>query len=404
MPISRFPEERHLIPRSELTEHVSIASLQAVSAQLPGLESWQRATLHKRPISIFDLNGKLLFLDYPVVLGRETVGRVRGAASKVLGSPVISLLREGVTWDYAQSVEKLNARVKKEYRDWKVLETKLVCYSYPKLGVMYNLVDPRGEKARLVFDVVSLNQIPEATPDSSGREGAYAWSFYDSLQDEQRAERMDQFTKIDQARLQAPANTRKLMVASRSLASINTAIIDQLQLWRTTTRQLQFCSHYLHTEARSHHCFILHGQQVDDYCAVATCQMILCYYRYYYTQDQIAPALNYSAGSGCPSDQSAGYESLSSNHIDATYDTSPTFAEAENQINALHPFKSGIPGHARACAGFSSTSWYNVITSRSLYIYDPWPWNADLKAGGAVYWEDWGAVTRTNCVYTRLIY
>jgi hypothetical protein len=54
---------------------------------------------------------------------------------------------------------------------------------------------------------------------------------------------------------------------------------------------------------------------VNDYCAVATCQMILWYYRYYYTQNQIAPALGYSAGGGCPSDQSTGYESLSNNHI-----------------------------------------------------------------------------------------
>jgi hypothetical protein len=301
-------------------------------------------------------------------------------------------------------VEKLNVRVNKEHPEWKILDTKLVCYSYPKLGVMYNLVDAGGKNARLIFDVASLNLIPEATPESSGSEGAFAWSFYDSLPDKQRASNLDHYKQIDQARLQVSADTQKVMVASKSLANLNLVIADKVLMGMTTTRELQFCNHYLHTEARSHHCFILHGQQVDDYCAVATCQMILCYYRYYYTQNQIAPALNYSAGSGCPSDQSAGYESLSNNHLDATYDTSPTFAEAQSQINALHPFKSGISHHARACAGYSSTSWYNSVTSRSLYIYDPWPWNADLKVGGAIYWEAWDAVTRTNCVNTRLIY
>lgn len=168
------------------------------------------------------------------------------------------------------------------------------------------------------------------------------------------------------------------------------------------TKQLQFCTHYNYNEIRSHHCFVLHAQQKWDYCAVATCQMILCYYRYYYTQDQIAPALNYSPG-GCPPDQSAGYEQLSCNHLDATYDTSPTWEEARDQINAIHPLKSGVPGHARACAGYSYVWWLFGITDRRLYIYDTWPWNADYKLGGAVYWEDWDTITHTNYVFTRLL-
>jgi hypothetical protein len=401
----RFPEHKHFTPRDDLAEHVAIAALQAVSGQLPGLEDWQRATVRKRPTSIFDINGKLLFLDYPVARGTEVVGKVRGAASRVLGPPVVSLVRENASWDYAKSAEALNTRMRKEYPNWKIRSTKLVCYSYPKLGVMYNVTNPGGKQARLIFDIASLNLIPEATPESRGREGAYAWSFYDMLLDEQRAERLDQYQKIDRRRLEISPDTRQLMVAAQSLVAINELIVGRFPGWATVTRQLQFCNHYLHTEARSHHCFSLHGQQVDDYCALATCQMILDYYRYYYTQDQIAPALDYShAARGCPSDQSAGYESLSNNHLDATYDSTPSFAEAQTQIDALRPFKSGVPHHARACAGYSYTSFLGNVTSQSLYIYDPWPWNADFKAGGAVYWENWNAVTRTNCVYTRLVY
>ena len=105
------------------------------------------------------------------------------------------------------------------------------------------------------------------------------------------------------------------------------------------TKLLQYCTHYNYNEVRSHHCFVLQGQEVDDYCAVATCQMILCYYRYYYTQNQIAPALGYSAGSGCPSDQSPGYKSLTCNHLNAAFDSTPTFTEAKAQIDALHPIQ-----------------------------------------------------------------
>jgi hypothetical protein len=405
MPTTRFPEQKHYIPRNDLTEHVSLAALQAVSARLPGLEDWQRATVRKRPISIYDINGKLLFLDYPVARGTEVVGKVRGAASRVLGPAVVSLVRENSPWDYAQSVAKLNARLSKEYRGWKIQSPKLVCYSYPKLGVLYNVINLAGKRLRLIFDVASLDLIPEATPDNKNMEGAFAWSYYDMLPDKVRAERLDRYQTLDRRRLEISADTRKELVASRSLMAIGELVIDRIPRWVTVTRQLQFCNHSLETEARSHHCFSLHGQQVNDYCALATGQMILDYYRYYYTQDQIAPAMSYShAAGGCPSDQGPGYESLSNNHLDATYDSSPSFAESRAQIDALRPFKSGVPHHARACAGYSYTSQLGSVTSQSLYIYDPWPWNADYKVGGAVYWEDWDAVTRTNCVYARLLY
>jgi hypothetical protein len=85
--------------------------------------------------------------------------------------------------------------------------------------------------------------------------------------------------------------------------------------------------------------------------------------------------------------------------LNAAFDNTPTFAEAKAQIDALHPFKSGISGHARACAGYSS----NLLTGvNRLYIYDPWPWNANLKLAGTVTWEDWDSPVKTNFVTTKL--
>ena len=118
--------------------------------------------------------------------------------------------------------------------------------------------------------------------------------------------------------MKIPEKTRKNLRISKTLTPFVDKIICKIKI--NATKQLQFCTHYNYNEARSHHCFVLHAQQVNDYCAVATCQMILCYYRYYYTQGQIAPALGYTAGSGCPPDQSAGYEQLSCNHLDATHE------------------------------------------------------------------------------------
>jgi len=396
----RYLEDANLISKDELLENVSLSMLRSSLAGIPGIADWSRAEIKKEPLEIFDINGKPLFSDYALKRGTEIIGTVRAGTSKILGSPVIAYEAGPRYWDPEVAVKKLTSRVKKEYPRQKILGTKLVCYSYPKLGVMFEMIDEQGKKSRLIFDVADLSLIPEKPP-KPDIEGAYAWSFYDSLSEDVRKIGLRRYDKFNKWRLKILEKTRKNLRISKTLTPFVDKIICKIKI--NVTKQLQFCTHYNYNEARSHHCFVLHAQQKNDYCAVATCQMILCYYRYYYTQDDIATALGYGPG-GCPPDQSAGYEQLSCNNLDATYDTSPTWEEARDQINALHPLKSGVPGHARACAGYSYVWWLcDGIKDKKLYIYDPWPWNADYKLGGAVYWEDWDSVTHTNYVFTRLL-
>jgi hypothetical protein len=153
----------------------------------------------------------------------------------------------------------------------------------------------------------------------------------------------------------------------------------------------------------SHDCFELYAQQTDVFCAVATGQMILDFYKYHFTQDEIATAMNTGAGGTTNPDQVTGYETLSGNCLDATFDGSADWAEARAEIDANRPLKSGIPGHARACAGWKrqNISLIGQPLRRWLRIYDPWPWNADICAGGQIVWEDWDAVDHTNFIYVR---
>jgi hypothetical protein len=112
--------------------------------------------------------------------------------------------------------------------------------------------------------------------------------------------------------------------------------------------------------------------------------------------------MNTGAGGTDNSDQVAGYESLTNFSFDATYDSSAGWSEAKAEIDGGRPLKSGIPGHARACNGYRRT--FGFVLSGfdyAVHIYDPWPWNADICNGGAVYWEDWDAVTHTNWIYVR---
>jgi hypothetical protein len=64
------------------------------------------------------------------------------------------------------------------------------------------------------------------------------------------------------------------------------AVFVGTMLQWTETRRLTFCTH-----ACSHECFFLHGQENGYYCVVATGQMLLDFWRYNFTQAQIAAAM-----------------------------------------------------------------------------------------------------------------
>jgi hypothetical protein len=399
MASKKYPEAEFMIPGDQLVAHAIIGTAKNL-AVIPGLAHWAPGAVNRTPQVIQDINGQPLFHDFKVSRGDATFGYVRVAASRLLGSSVIATELGERHWSFEAAARKLSPRVKREFKGAKISTPRLVCYSYPKLGVQFDVDGPAGKK-RAIFDVSSLARVPERVEAGDQREGFVAWSFYDSLSDDERKRRLARFKKAEGDLAGLSGRMLKSVLAARTVAGA----LDVLKpvYRRSVTKLLQYCNHYAYTHARSHHCFSLHGQQVDDYCAVATCQMILCYYRYYYAQVDIDPALGYSAGSGCPPDQSPGYKTLTCNHLDSSFDTAPTWEKARDQINLLRPMKSGIPGHARAVAGYSYTWWkLSGIQDKKLYIYDPWPWNADYAQGGAVVWEDWDAVTHTNYVYANV--
>jgi hypothetical protein len=398
MATKRYPEAEFMIPSDDLAAHAIVGTAKNATAN-PDLARWAPGTVSKTPQLIYDINGQPLFYDFRVGRGEVTLGHVRLAASRLLGASVVASEMGERKWSFEAAARKLTPKVKKEFAGSKVSAPKLVCYSYPKLGVQFDIEGPAGKK-RAIFDVASLARVPEQGEVGGEREGFFAWSFYDALSDDERKRRLARFKKAEGDVTGLSAKLRKAVLAARTVAGSVSVLKPAFR--RTVTRLLQYCNHYAYTHARSHHCFSLHGQQVNDYCAVATCQMILCYYRYYYAQADIAPALGYTAGNGCPPDQSPGYKSLTCNHLDSSFDSSPTWEKARDQINLLRPMKSGITGHARACAGYSYTWWKLSGQDRQLYIYDPWPWNADYALGGAVVWEDWDAITHTNYVYANV--
>jgi hypothetical protein len=385
-------------------EHALFAIRRDWAGGVPGFENWYAVEIDPKPLILHDLNGWPLFYEFTVFHRDKAAGTIKTSASQVLGSPVVTVELGPRRWDPDRATREVVERVRRRSPNVEILDTELVCYGYPKIGVRVDLRDREGneEKRRsLIFDVADLTQVERFGADEL--EGLTAYSFYEEVA-LPRAEKNIRRWEIADRELD--------VVRSRDREAFGSAFVeaDLSRLRRALTPESRYAlelysSRVLKYGPRCtpHDCFMLYAQQTNVYCAVATGQMILDFYRWPYTQDQIATAMGTDSGGTDNPGQVAGYESLTRSCMDATYDTSANWAEAKAEIDANRPVKSGIPGHARACAGWKrqNISFVSQPSRRWLQVYDPWPWNADLCQGGAVVWEDWDAVTHTNFIYVH---
>jgi hypothetical protein len=339
--------------------------------------------------------------------GKEMVGSIKASASKIIGSTVPTVEFGPRGWDPDNAASAAKEKVKKRFPKAKISETELVCYSYPKIGVRVYIKDPKAGKQSLILDVSDLSFVEGFGSDEP--EGNTSWSFYQEVAEPNGSEKEQRWELADKELEAARSATPKILApgfTARELPKVRETFIPQPQDWQSRMKPIPFYSSRtirFSPRCNTHECFELYAQKTNVYCAVATGQMILDFYRYYYAQDQIAAAMGTGSGGTSNVGQVNGYESLSKNCLNATYDNTANWNEAKAEIDANRPLKSGIPGHARACAGWKRQNiclWPGPC-KRWLKIYDPWPWNADICAGGKIYWEDWGAVTHTNFIYVR---
>lgn len=396
---SKMPQDgidlRHALDAARI--HVR----RAWAGQVHGFEAWGGYEIKDDPLIIHDLNGQVLFYEFTVSNGNEQVGSIKASASRVIGSPVVTIEFGSRKWSRNQAIRRAEEAASQRLPHGHFSDPELVCYCYPKLGVRIYAGGDRG-RSSVIVDVADGSVIERLG--KGGGEGLTAYSFYDEVAEPQREMRLRRFEQADREMeslyreadlreagpLDDPARIRELLVSGSS------RLIDQISLY--SSRVLKYGP-----RCTPHDCFQLYGQQTNVYCAVATAQMILDFYRWNFSQDEIATAMHTDAGGTTNPNQVDGYQALSNQTLVATFDGSADWAEAKAEIDANRPVKSGIPGHARACAGWKQQNLFILggAPKRWLLIYDPWPWNADICAGGKIVWEDWDAVEHTNFITVR---
>lgn len=401
--IQKRKEPRSPISKERAMEHALLTIRRAWAGGVPDFERWGGFELDPEPLVIHDFNGQVLFYEFGVMGGNELVGSVKASASKIMGTAVLTVEFGPRGWDPDRAAREAKDKVRERFPKAKIAETELVCYSYPKIGARIYIDDPELGSQSLVFDVADLSLVVSFGADEL--EGFTSWSFYQEVAEPNAPEREQRWELADRELEAARSATPRILeraFTARELPELRPTLVPQpvYPIPFYSSRTLQYSPR---CPNRSHECFALYAQKTNVYCAVATAQMILDFHRYYHTQDQIAAAMGTGAGGTSNSGQVEGYETLSKNCLDATYDTTANWSEAKAEIDANRPLKSGIPGHARACAGWKKQNIFIIgqKPKKWLYIYDPWPWNADLCKGGKIVWEDWDAVTHTNFIYVR---
>ncbi len=397
------------VSKKRAMEHALLTIRRSWAGEIREFRRWGGYDLDPTPLTIYDLNGKILFYEFSVMDGDKVVGSTKTAASKTIGSPVITMEFGKRSWNVEKATKKAKNKVNKLFPKAIITETELICYSYPKIGIRVYFDDLKSKNQNIIFDIASLDLIERyATGESDETDDFACRSFYQDVVEPEIEKREKSWLLANKELEAVRSNTPvalKMNLGGSELSEVKNALFPRPTVVPPTNVAINWYSSKtisFSPRCNTHECFELYAQKTNVYCAVATGQMILDFYRYHYTQNQIATAMGTGHGTS-NTGQVNGYESLSKNCLNATYDSTANWHEARNEINANRPLKSGIPGHARACAGWKKQNIHIIgqQPKKWLKIYDPWPWNANICKGGRVYWESWDAVRHTNFIYLR---
>lgn len=359
-----------------------------IASRAKGAEGWEKARIQSKPRIVYDLSGLPLFYDFAVYSGRNRLGNIRTGANKSLGNPIISTQTNPEGWSIDKAVEELNKLVRKDYKGYSISSKRLVCYSYPKLAFMVNLASRERETKQILMDVGDYTVISLEPGPAREMLGQIPYSLLSLISEPKERENIEVYNKVDK-------NIKEVLVRERNLEPRRYYELKPTERIREIDRSFVFISpvtektldYCCHTgSCHDHACFCLHPQENSVHCARAAAQMMLCYWRYCYSQHEIAQAYGVSDTALTPVGAVVpGLESLTKNCFDATLHWTVNWADCENEIKERRPFMSCVPGHARACAGTKQWNIWVVNTPRPRYlnIYDPWPPNT-----GAIYWEN----------------
>lgn len=299
-------------------------------------------------LDIYDIFGNLMYRDHVCTLVNGKQMRVRAAADTRLAAAVPNISIVADPWPIDRWIAAASKFAEQNKLTVVAGPKKLVCYCYPKLGLMCTGADGSSQ----IVDLSDLSVIRTATAGVllHGDNPNIAWSPLQGAV--------------------APQSLHNSAVAAPAGAAPEQNLVDSVKLF---------------------------AQMRRTYCAVASGQMILDFHKIDKVQDDIALVMQTGVNGTDPDLEVLAYPILTNNGFDAQLYKPPSFEVARTEINAGRPLKSGITGHARVAVGWKTNPGDGGSIEQWLFIHDPWPVTTQADAngmpvgGGAQYWERWEA-------------
>lgn len=348
---------------------------------------------------IYDVNGEILFHRFNLKT-REGLAFADVSLNSVFSSPLLAV-SYGQQWNSDELARLAMAAARKQQVS-KFDEIRYVCYSYPKVAVQFLL---KGEEIAML-ELYTWQRVP-AKRRGEGPPGNFErWSIIEETPERVKRKNSKEL-KSRLANLERSISPRRRFDSRRiSSEMFVEALPHDLVIVGPITESKEL--HYSSLQTDHHVCYELRGQITNVWCVAASVQMLLDFYRYDYAQTNLALELGLGTiadPNGLPyandADVVTVIEKMTSNALDASMNTSPSWTEFRNEIRENRPLISFIPGHSRTIAGYTATRIFGWYQYRGLLVYDPWP----PSTGVITKWENFDATTyrRTFTAHVKLV-
>jgi hypothetical protein len=340
-------------------------------------QKWFGAIVNPRPLVINDLNGKKLFYLFSIERNNQKIGEIRIAANKVIGGSLISIGTQNKSIDINSIEKSLQSELKKNNAE-SISKSQLVCYAYPKIGLVNQYSDPTTKISKtIIVDAYDYSVIVNDNPNLNENHDFY--SLYGLMDTEKYSSAINLWTQYDDT-------VQSMLKMNPSLlpSSENPLSEQHLQLYIQNTQGTRTVTEYYVMGGVP-----LYNQPNGLWCAVTTARMISAKWGTDRSTDAIASKM----GAGTAEDPVSTKPQMELIYYKATIATGGlekfesdnyeliNWDDSKTEIDADRPFKVGnYDGHARAVIGYTRSTSSPYYTY--FYIKDPAP-----IGQGSEYWE-----------------
>jgi len=380
--------------RGDQAVRIALAELSALRASGVLPDEFEGAAIVSEGTVVHDLNGSPLYRRIPLARGGKQFAYADIAVNPAMGTTFLSASRG--PWSTTSVVATAKEALRRRRAAPRYTRWRLVAYSYPKLAVQFL----RGSEEVTMLELESWRRVPPPLDEPPLEPGDFQrWSLLERLgknvsrRESRFARHVQQVERWIARQARSSAPVRAALRTGRGKRAIISSLLFRWPLpWISDMREL----HYSPRQTDHHVCYELRGQETSVWCVDASSQMLLDFYRYDFTQDQLAVPLGLgtkASPSGLPYGQEHKVvdtlQSETSNALTAAMFPLVDYNRFKSEIKANRPLISFIPGHSRTVAGY----WYLqlpwISLFRGLLVFDPWPPNV----GVITRWENFDAMT-----------